>query len=223
MKIGLFGGTFNPIHRGHLAIAKDVLAALSLDKILFIPTGHPPHKADREVIPAEHRLEMVRLAVRGRPAFEVSDLEVLRSGKSYTIQTVEDLRKDVSDGRHWYLIMGLDAFLDFPKWREPDRLASLCHLVVVSRPGLTFRGLAGHPFVKEADPGELDRLDGRRLDRYELELTSATRLILLCVSDWDISATEIRNHLSGKNRKTDLLPEAVESYIMKHRLYIHPK
>jgi nicotinate-nucleotide adenylyltransferase len=223
MKIGIFGGTFNPIHLGHLAIAEDVRAGIPLDRVLFIPTGHPPHKADRGVVAAEHRLEMVRLAVGDRPYFEVSDLEIRRTGKSYTVQTLEELIRTGPGDREWHLIMGLDAFVEFPDWREPDRIASLCHLVVVSRPGCTFRSLIGNRFLKDADPGRLDRLDGRRDTRYDLGLTVSTRLILLCVSDWDISATGIRNHLSGVEQRSGLLPEAVESYIMNHRLYIHPK
>jgi nicotinate-nucleotide adenylyltransferase len=223
MKIGIFGGTFNPIHRGHLAIAEDVRTGIPLDEILIVPTGRSPHKDDREVVAAEHRLEMVRLAVRGHPHFEVCDLEVRRSGKSYTVQTVEELIKADSGEAEWHLIMGLDAFLGFPLWREPDRIASLCHLIVVSRPGLAFRGLIGNRFLKDADPVRLDGLDAGRETRYDLALTASTKLILMCVSNWDISATEIRNHLSGVEPKTSLLPEAVESYIIDHRLYIHPK
>lgn len=222
MKIGIFGGTFNPIHQGHLAIADEVRKAMRLSKVLFIPAGDPPHKKDRKILPARHRLAMVMLAVKNHPHFEAEDLEVHRPGKSYTIQTVKTLKKTYPPDTDWYLILGLDAFLDFPTWREAHRLTTWCHFVVVSRPGFRFRDLRRLSFLR-ADPEQLARLDENAADRYELPLSPSTRLILLRVSPWEVSATEIRNHFWGVKRKRNLLPRSVESYIMTHHLYVRSK
>ncbi len=223
MKIGIFGGTFNPIHQGHLAIADDVRRAIPLDEILFIPAGMPPHKNEHEVVPAHHRLEMVRLAIMGHSHFKVSDMEIRRPGKSYTIQTVEELWRTHSVDVQWYLLLGTDAFLDFPSWRDPDRIMSFCNIVVVSRPGFRFRDLERLPYLKESVPEQLGRLDQKQQDPYEVPLTPATRLILIQVSPWEVSATEIRNHLSGGKRKRNLLPGSVESYIITNNLYNQPR
>jgi nicotinate-nucleotide adenylyltransferase len=223
MKIGIFGGTFNPVHQGHLAIAEEVRSAVHLEKILFIPAGDPPHKNNREVIPAHHRLEMVRLAIKDDPHFEISELEIQRPGKSYTVETLAALKAAYPSGTEWFLILGLDAFLDFPAWREPDRLLTLCHFIVVSRPGFRFRELLRLPFLQSTDPVPLTRLDEQKEDRYRLSLGPSTQLILLRVGSWEISATEIRSHLSGGKRRRNLLPPSVESYIMFHHLYAYSK
>ena len=223
MKIGVFGGTFNPIHLGHIAIAEDVQKAVPLDKILFVPAGDPPHKKEKEIIPSRHRLEMVRLAVKDNPLFEVSDVEIKRSGKSYTVKTIEELKEADPLNREFYFIMGLDAFLEFPSWRDPDRLSALSHLVVVSRPGVFFRQLMGHPFVNVPDLNPLTLLDENKSARCDLNLPEGMRLILLRVSPWDISATEIRNHISGTGKGRNLLPPNVESYIMSHHFFNDPK
>ncbi len=223
MKIGIFGGTFNPIHQGHLSIAEEVRSAIPLDKVLFIPAGDPPHKKDQEVVPARHRLEMVRLAIKDYPHFEVSEMEIRRAGKSYTVETVGALKKSYPAETRWFFILGLDAFIDFPSWREPDRLLTLCHFVVVSRPGFRFRELERLPFLPSADPGQLTRLDEGKEGRHRLVLSPSTHLILLRVGSWEVSATEIRSHLSGGKRRRNLLPRSVESYIMSHQLYICSK
>ena len=219
MKIGIFGGTFNPIHEGHLAIAEEVRNAVGLDKVLFIPAGVPPHKKDQEVIKAIHRLEMVRLAIENRPHFEVCDLEVERAGTSYTVDTVETLKKSYSEETIWFLMLGLDAFLGFNSWREPERLLDLCHFVVVSRPGFRFIEISRLPFVKSASSEKLARLDSSDESRSEFDLGISTQIILLRVQAWEVSATEIRSHLSGGKRRRNLLPLPVESYIIKNQLY----
>ena len=223
MKLGIFGGTFNPIHQGHLSIADEVRKALRLSKVLFIPAGDPPHKKARQMLTARHRLAMVKLAVKNHRHFEAEDLEVHRPGKSYTIQTVKTLKKTYPPDTEWYLILGLDAFLDFPTWREAHLLTTLCRFVVVSRPGFRFRDLRRLSFLKEADPEQLTRLDQNAIDRFELSLSPSTRLILLRVNPWEVSATDIRNHFWGIKRKRNLLPRSVESYIMTHHLYVRSK
>jgi nicotinate-nucleotide adenylyltransferase len=219
MKIGIFGGTFNPIHQGHLAIAEEVRSAVRLEKVLFIPAGDPPHKKGQEILPARHRLEMVRLAIKDDPHFEISETEIHRPGKSYTVETITTLKAAYPPDTEWFLILGLDAFLDFPTWREPDRLLTLCHFVVVSRPGFRFRELTRLFFFQSIDPAPLARLDEQKEDRHRLAFGPSTQIILLRVGSWEISATEIRSHLSGGKRRRNLLPPSVESYIMSHHLY----
>jgi len=219
LRVGIFGGTFNPVHRGHLAIAEEIRKAIGLDRILLIPAGRPPHKSGQKIPPAKHRLEMVRLSVREHPNLEVSDLEVRRRGKSYTIETVKALEREFPKGTEFYLILGLDAFLDFSTWRSPDELKARCHLVVVSRPGFLFADLLRSNILSPPDPKPLRELDQGRRDRYELPLTPATRLILIRVKAHDVSATQIRDHLFGGKRLKNLLPPLVESYIIKNHLY----
>jgi nicotinate-nucleotide adenylyltransferase len=218
-RIGIFGGTFNPIHQGHIAIAEEVQKKLGLDRVLLIPSGRPPHKKSRRILPARHRLEMARLAVRGRPRLEVSDLEIARPGKSYTIETVRALERIFPKGTEFYLILGLDAFLEFSTWRSPEDLMARCHIVVVYRPGFRFSDLAGLGFLGRWDPRSLEQLDKGRRPLYERPLSPATRLILMHVRAHDVSATQIRDHLSGGKRLKNLLPPLVESYIINHNFY----
>lgn len=219
LRVGIFGGTFNPIHRGHLAIATEVRKAIGLDRVLLIPAGRPPHKRGQKIPPAKHRLEMVRLSVRNHPGLEVSDLEVRRRGKSYTIQTVRALQRRYPKGTEFYLILGLDAFMEFSTWRFPDELMGRCNLAVVSRPGFRFSELVRLDFLSKPDPKALRELDQGRRIRIDLPLTARTRLVLIRVKAHDVSATQIRDHLSGGKRFKNLLPPLVESYIIKHHLY----
>jgi nicotinate-nucleotide adenylyltransferase len=218
MKIGIFGGTFNPIHQAHLSIAEEVRRSLRLDKILFVTAGVPPHKKNRTILPAHHRLEMVRLALQDFPYFEVSDLEIRRPGRSYAIDTLRTLKKAHPPGTEWFLILGLDAFLDFPSWRQAGRLLTLCHIVAVSRPGFRFLDLKRLPFLESLDAEPLIQLDKRSKKIFEFQTTPGTRLILLRVKPREVSATAIRNHFWGKKRNRNILPGVVESYIMTHHL-----
>lgn len=217
-RIGIFGGTFDPIHDGHLAIAEEVSKTVGLDRILLIPVYQPPHKR-RAILPAKHRLEMVRLAIRDHSGLELSDLEMKRRGKSYMIETVRALEGRYPDAIPFSLILGLDAFLDFPSWRAEKELRSRCHIIVVSRPGYRFADLTRLPFLKGIAPGPLEELDAGRRLRHDLPLIPETGLILMRVTAYNISATQIRSHLSGGQRIKNLLPPLVESYIISHNLY----
>ena len=219
MKIGIFGGTFDPIHQGHLAIAEEVRKALDLDRVILIPANRPPHKTGRKILPAKHRLAMVHLAVQGHPDLGVSDLEIKRRGKSYTVETVKALEKRYPEKTEFYLILGLDAFLEFSSWRSPAALRSRCHIVVVSRPGFRFADLSRLAFLSGMDPRPLKELDEGRRSRHEHPLSPLTRLILLRVTAHDVSATGIRAHVFGGRRVKNLLPPLVESYIIDHNLY----
>lgn len=219
MRIGLFGGTFNPIHNCHLTIARQIRERLSLDQILFIPTGDPPHKPKGDLAPAMHRLEMVRLAIAGEPAFAVTDIETRRPAKSYSIDTVRLLRAQYGAAAELSFIVGLDAFLDFPSWRQAQDLLTLCHFVVVPRTGVAFASLADRPALLSIPREPLEALDSRRQDRLDVPVPGGTRLTLLRLPPCDISASDIRRRIRGGMSVASLLPASVESYIMRFKIY----
>lgn len=217
--VGIFGGTFNPIHQGHIGIAEEVRQLIPLDEILFIPSGDPPHKNIDRVVSAHHRFKMVQLGIEGVPHFRVSDIELVREGKSYTIETIEVLKRDLERGDELFLVLGIDAFQSLPTWHKPDQLISSCHFIVVSRPGYRFRDLGELSYLRGDDREALVRMDKNLSRREEVFLTRSTRLIFLRVTPIEASATKIRNGLSDGSPWSKLLPPKVESYIMEHRLY----
>ena len=219
MRIGLFGGTFNPIHNCHLTIAARIRDRLSLDQILFIPSGDPPHKPQDGLAPAQHRLEMARLAVAADPAFAVSDFEVRRTEKSYSIDTVRALRSQYGADTDLFFIIGLDAFLEFPTWRQASELLKLCHFAVVSRTGRAFAALADRPPLPAIPRQALESLDNRKQDRLDVPVPGGTCLTLLRLPPCDISSSDIRQRIRGRMSVAPLLPAPVESYIMRCRLY----
>ncbi len=215
-KLGILGGTFNPIHYGHLAAAEEVRNRLKLDKILFIPSSLPPHKQDEDVPPAEHRMEMVRLALAGNPAFEPSDIEIRRGGRSYTVDTIEALlqmhRRD-----ELYFITGLDSFMEIQTWHRWQNLLSLCRFVVLSRPGYRFTDLTKIDFIQSAGAG-LEELDNNT--RSQSVIRAGTfEVFLETIPLYDISSTDIRKRVKEGRSIKYLLPEAVETYIIKNKLY----
>jgi len=219
MHIGLFGGTFNPIHRCHLTIAAQIRERLFLDQILFIPTGEPPHKPHANLAPASHRLEMVRLAIVADPAFAVSDIEVRQAAKSYSFDTVRALRDHYGPDTDLSFILGLDAFLEFPSWKQAPDLLRLCHFIVVSRTGMSFVPLAERPPLPAISRQALESLDRRTQDRLDVPLPGGTRLTCIRLAPCDISASGIRQRLRSRMSVASLLPAPVESYIMRARLY----
>ncbi len=219
MKIGLFGGTFNPIHNCHLTIAARVRDRLSLDQILFIPSGDPPHKPQDDLAPTRHRLEMARLAVTADPAFAASDIEVRRTEKSYSIDTVRALRSRYGPDTDLFFIIGLDAFLEFPTWRQAPELLKLCHFAVVSRTGRAFAALSDRPPLPAIPRQALEALDNRAQDRLDAPIPGGMRLTFLRLPPCDISSSDIRQRIRSRMSAASLLPAPVESYIMRLRLY----
>lgn len=216
MRIGIFGGTFNPIHYGHLRTAEEVREKLGFYKIIFMPSADPPLKAD-ELVDARHRYKMTELAIAQNPFFEISDIEYKRQGKSYTVDTMEELRHIYHDVA-LYFIVGIDAFLDITNWWYPERLISLVDFVVISRPPFKFTDLLSSPYIC-ADKEKFERLDAFEIESCTVKLRSNKDVIALRSSLLDISATYIRRLLrEGKSVKY-LLPEAVESYIIANKLY----
>ena len=217
-RVGLLGGTFNPVHNGHLAIARQTRDVLGLDRVVLIPTSDPPHKPDENLASAKHRFEMVRLAVGSDPSLSVSDVDLRRSGKSYSIDTVRLLQQEYGVHTLLYFVIGLDAFLEFPTWREPQTLLTLCSFVVVSRPGLSFQALAAMPLIPRLPQASLIDLDEGRSLRLDASLGSHS-LICLRLPPTDVSASDIRARLAQGAATTHLLPPAVESYILQHHIY----
>ena len=218
MRLGLLGGTFNPIHNGHLAIARQTRDALGLDRILFIPTNDPPHKSHQGLAPAKDRYEMVRLALGSDPLFVISDVELRRSGTSYSIDTVRQLQHEYGPQTDLFFLIGLDAFLDFPTWHEPDTLLTLCSFVIISRPGLSFQALSTLPLLPLISQQSLLDLD--RGDSSKLTVPMDTHsLICLRLPPSDISASGIRSKFKQGLPTAKLLPPQVESYILQHHIY----
>jgi nicotinate-nucleotide adenylyltransferase len=215
-RLGILGGTFNPIHYGHLAAAEEVRDRLKLDRVLFIPSYLPPHKLEEDVPSAAQRMEMVRLAISGNAHFEPSDLEIKRGGTSYTIDTIKALHHTYP-GAELNFITGLDTFLEIRAWHEWETLLTLCCFVVLSRPGYHFADMMKIDFMRCAEK-ELIALD--RGDMKHALIRSGTFTIVLeTVPLYDISSTGIRERVKEGRTIKYHLPEAVEIYIMNKRLY----
>jgi len=198
LKIGIMGGTFNPIHYGHLIVAEDVREKCCLDKVLFIPSGQPPHKPDSEVISAEHRYEMVRLAVESNPFFEASQIEVERSGLTYSINTLQELKQIYKDASI-YFIIGADVVGELVTWKEYERVFKMCEFIAVLRPGYD-----NSAFESAVEFNE--RNLGARIWKVQ------SRLV-------DISSTDIRERCKRRKSIKYLVPGKVEDYINAHGLY----
>ncbi len=209
VRLGLFGGTFNPIHFGHLRAAEEVCEALALNRLWFIPAAQPPHKGARDLTPFAVRLEMTRLAVGDHPVMAVSDIEGRRPGKSYSIETLRLLREELGPAWELYFILGLDAMLEIQTWKDYADLFGLCHFVVLDRPGYD-RGRLEEILESRFQPLE-DGAGYRHPSGYKVLWQQTTLL--------DISATAIRGLARQGRSIRYLLPEAVREYIIKHKLY----
>ena len=220
--IGLFGGTFNPIHTGHIRIANEIREHFSLDSIIFIPAGAPPHKDRKEVIEPVHRLRMVELAIAKYEYFSVSSIEVFRDGFSYSIDTVSALQNELGDSSELYFITGLDAFLEIRTWRDADRLLESCNFIVIQRPGYRFDELKRIelPALQDVSSSELESLDRGNLPGLSIPLTEKYSLFLERISPCDISSTELRRLIHDSKEVKNLLPENVMSYIIEQGLYL---
>lgn len=198
MNIGVLGGTFDPIHNGHLTVAATVREKLSLDEVIFVPAGQPWQKADRQVSPVADRLEMVRLAVDGRPGYGMSIVEASRPGNSYSLETLTEIRHRLGDDDELYFVLGWDSLAQFPGWYAPERIIRLCRLVAVPRPGYPRPDVSA---MEKALPG------------------ISARLVLLDEPHIDVSASQIRERVTAGQPISDLVPAAVAEYIEEHRLY----
>lgn len=199
MRTGVFGGTFDPIHFGHLRVAEEVREKLGLDRVLFIPAGDPPLRPG-PATPALDRLAMVRAAIRGHAPFQALDCEIRRPGKSYTADTLAELQRRFP-GDHFFLILGADQLRRLPRWHQPERILKTARIVGISRPGT-------------AVPV---RLLWRFLARFPAPLR---RVLFLKVSILEISSTEIRRRIRAGHSIRYLVPEPVARHIRKRGLYL---
>ncbi|MEK6690560.1 MAG: nicotinate-nucleotide adenylyltransferase [Nitrospirota bacterium] len=216
MKIGIMGGTFNPIHYGHLRPAEEIRERLKLNKVLFIPSARPPHK-DSEIIEPHHRLEMARLAIRSNSFFDVSPIEVERIGKSYSVRTLEEILKKY--GGELFFLLGIDTFLEVPTWREADKLFSLANLVILLRPPYSFQSLSKSPYLRFLTNSILIELDQGIRQSYRKVSENGRSICFERVISLDISSTFIRKNIKAGRSIKYLLPDPIESYIITQRLY----
>jgi len=199
MNIGVVGGTFDPIHNAHIIIAEEVRTRLNLAEVLFVPAGQPWLKTSSPISAAEHRVQMVRLAIADKPYFRLSTMEIERAGYSYTVDTIAELQGQVGAGDELFFILGWDNLAQLPQWHEPSRLVKMCRLVAVPRVGYVVPDLNS---LEAVIPG------------------LSQRVVLLDKPEIDIDATEIRNRVAQGLSVSHLVPEPVERYIKEHGLYI---
>lgn len=209
-RIGLFGGTFNPVHIGHLRCAEEIREQFALNRIVFVPAFLPPHKKQPTVSP-HHRCEMTRLAIDDNPCFELSDIELQREGNSYSYDTIEYFRKQESPGSELFFIIGSDAFREVHTWRKYPDFFEQCGFIVMNRSGfrvpspLNLSGSAAGAFV--------------RLDENTYAHRCGTHICFGQVSALDISSTDIRSRIAGGRTISYLVSASVERYILEHGLY----
>jgi nicotinate-nucleotide adenylyltransferase len=202
MTLGVLGGTFDPIHNGHIAAADAAQRELALDGITLVPSRIPPHRQDPVGAGAEHRLAMAQLAARERPGWRVSSIELGRQGPSYTYDTLAELGRDVPRTQIFF-ILGADAFAEIATWSRYPALLDLANFVVVSRPGVTLNSLH-----EQAPSAFSHRSSGK------------TRVIFVEANTPDVSATDIRRRVRNGDSLTGLVPDSVAAYIQAHGLYL---
>jgi nicotinate-nucleotide adenylyltransferase len=212
MRIGVLGGTFDPLHYGHLRAAEVARERGSLDKVIFVPAATPPHKTDEPIADAHHRTRMVELALRGETEFELSRIEVERGGPSYTIDTLTEL-SERSPQASWFFITGTDAFVEIRTWHRWEELLDNDSFIVHERPGCSIDRVMA--VVPEA---LCDRVRELPMGRA---LGTGPRILLLRDTMLDVSSTEIRRILREGRTIRFLVPDAVEDYLRECRLYDH--
>ena len=226
MRIGIMGGTFDPIHLGHLRAAEEIYWAFGLDRIIFVPAARPPHKEEVVAASAMHRYEMVSLATVFTPYFTVSPIELQREGKSYSVETVREFQRLSGPDTNLYFVVGVDAFLEMSEWREAKELLTLTRVIVTARPGWRLdevehllapeqRRLLGHPTFKYLKVSEVDP------ERVE-EAPAPRQVLLVEVVSLDIASREIRQLVEEGRSIRHLVPDTVAAYMAKNRLYQRP-
>lgn len=214
-RVGVLGGSFNPIHLGHLLLADEVRERLDLDQILFVPASVPPHKPPRDLAAPEHRYAMVRLAIAGQSGFAVSDLELRRPGPSYTVDTLAEIRREADS--ELFLLLGSETFLDLLAWKEPARLAELARLVVIPRAGTPFdhEGREAKKILQEIGQDRWIPVH----DWGSVPPPHSRGVLLVPVTSLPISASELRRRAREGRSISYRVAAAVEAYILEHGLY----
>lgn len=216
MKWGLLGGTFDPIHIGHLRCAEEVLEMFNLNRIVFIPASRPPHKLDAQITSFYHREQMVKLAIEGNPSFSFSDVENRREGKSYAVETIDFFKKKYMQNLELYLVLGQDAFHAIQTWKDWENLLFMCHFIVMTRPGYETNGLTGIVPPDFAAQFTYDR------DQDGFKGPSGNIIFFRRVTFLDISSSDLRQRVRKGSSITYLVPATVRHYIARNSLYRTP-
>ena len=201
-RIGIMGGTFNPVHKGHIAIAEAAQKNYLLDKVIFVPSGNPPHKTDEYIADKEHRFKMVKFAIAGKKNFRISRVEIDRPGYSYAIDTFNDLKKEYKGSALLYYIMGMDSINEILTWKKPLELFKICQFIVATRLGARIRTL-------------------KRILKFPPIKLHAGQIHVIEVKE-DVSSTKIRESIKKGKVPANLLNPKVANYIKKNRLYDYP-
>lgn len=215
--LGILGGTFDPVHYGHIALAKKAVEEFNLDRVIFVPNNISPHKEDEPVTASFHRLTMLELALQGVPEFSISRVELLQKGLSYSIDTLNQFRKTHSDAE-LFLIMGADAFQDLNTWKNYRQLLSACHIIVGNRPGFPISNcqkIIDHIF--EPEENLYRQIDSRPTEFQHPE--TGRKICFFQMTPTDISSTTIRLNARKGDLAKNILPPMVDRYIMKNQLY----
>lgn len=194
-KIGIMGGTFDPIHYGHIITASKVKKSFGLDEVIFVPSGNPPHKKERSITPAEHRLNMVKEAIKGIRGFSVSTMEIDRKGYSYALDTVNEFYRIYGEDTNLYFITGADAIAEIATWYRADELMQKCRFIASARPGYLFD------------------------EEHAIAEAYKSRIVLFPETNIAISSSDIRKRIGKGKSVTSMLPEEVERYIKEQHLY----
>lgn len=197
-RIGIFGGTFDPIHIGHLVIAEAAREEYALERVIFVPAAQPPHKLTRFITPEAERLAMVRLATESNPYFEVSDVEMRRPGLSYTVDTLRWFHTQFPPGTEFYFVLGTDTLLELPSWKYIDELLELTHFIGALRPHY------------DREPEKMIAHFGQ-MGREKIHILTAPEL--------EISATDLRRRLESGRSVRYFIPDIVREYVMEHGIY----
>jgi nicotinate-nucleotide adenylyltransferase len=220
MRIGLFGGTFNPIHRGHLRAASQVKKKIDLDQVFLIPAALPPHKTPGAVVDADDRLEMIHLAIADLSGLRVSDVELNRPGPSYTIDTVRHFKNTLSDDSRFYLIMGLDAFLEIDTWKSYAELLEEIAFIVMARPNADCPDAdQGWELLEKYLKSTLSADYEFLTDRGCYTSEGRQPIYIVDIDAMDISSTQIRQNIKTNQTIGDLVPPGVAEFIQSKGLY----
>lgn len=201
-RIGIMGGTFNPVHKGHIAIAEAARKRFHLSKVIFVPSGTPPHKTEEYIAPKEDRFKMVKLVIAGKKLYKVSRVELDRPGYSYAVDTFNELKKEYRGKAELYYIMGMDSINEILTWKKPMELFKLCQFIVATRPGAKIRTM-------------------RRVLKFPPVRLHADQIHLIEVKK-NISSTKIRESIKNGEMPAKLMNKKVVDYIKEHKLYDYP-
>jgi len=217
-QIGILGGSFDPVHMGHIGLAQETQSRFSLDQILFLPVFQSPHKSHIPLASSTHRMAMLRLALKGNTHFSISDTEMRREEVSYTIDTINRFRLKYSSSE-LYLIMGYDNLLDLDLWKDSREIMENCHILVASRPGLKIFNSTGKVFglFNRDSPYRLGKIKNKTQEFIHRE--TGKKLVVYGVSPRDISSSVVRERLVLGKSIDNLLPPEVETYIIEHQIY----